>query len=160
MAVTTNTVVTIDRKLIKENVDNMIYNIDPMKTPCLSSLTRKSTRNTNFETPQDSYAAPIDQAATQGDDVSFDDAPSPTKVKGYTQLMDKGLLVSDTARKVSNYGYSDELAYQLSKLSVSLKLDMEKRITGNYPSVKDAGRPTRPRSSPRQEASPLGSRRT
>ena len=135
-----NTVVTTDRRLVRENVRNMIFNIDPMQTPCLSSLRRRGTKQIIFETPTDSYADPVDQAVPQGDDItSYDVAPSPVKHKGYTQLMDKAILISDTARKQSYYGYSDELNYQVGKKSVELKRDMEKRLTGNYPSVKPAG---------------------
>ena len=136
MAVTANTVVTLDRALIKENVANMIYTIDPVATPCLSSLRRKGTKNVWFETPQDSLADPVDQSVAQGDELAFDDAPSPSKVRGYTHIMDKGILVADTARRVSTYGYSDELAYQLQKKVKELKRDMEKRLCGNYASVK------------------------
>ena len=139
----TNTVVTVDRALIKENVGNIIYNLDPTRTPFLSSVQRRPTTNITFETPQDSYVAPAHQAVKQGQDIGdnqYDAAASASKVKGYTHIMDKALRISDTVRKVMQYGYSDELAYQLAKKSVELKRDMELQLCSNRASVKPAAK--------------------
>ena len=132
MATTRYTVVSPDEVLAKENVTNAIQNIAPTMTPFLSSLKKRATIRTEFETPQDTLRDPANNVVIQGDKAVTDKRIYATKVKGHTQLMDEVIEISDTAEAESHYGYGSEMAYHVGKAGLELKRDMEHRLCNNY----------------------------
>ena len=138
MAVATNTIQEARNPATRrENVMDMIYNIDPTDTPLLSMLPRGTTKSTEKDVIQDTFPTPSgDNKTLQGDRSTYDPITTPVKRRTYTQISDKGLSVSLTARAVAHYGYGDEFVYQHRKKVKELKLDMESRLAGNYGSVK------------------------
>jgi hypothetical protein len=136
MAVPTNTVQTFSRTNIREDLGNIISNISPTQTPFMSNIGTGKASQRLHEWLTDSLAAADGTNKTvEGDDAATDTAPASTRRNNYTQLMDKVVQVSDTSRAVNTAGYTDELAYQLSKKSKELKRDVESRLCGNYAAV-------------------------
>ena len=136
MAVPTNTVQTFTRNSIREDLTNIISNISPTETPFISNIGSGTAKQRLHEWQVDSLvAANSDNATVEGDDATIDTAPATSRRNNYTQLMDKAVSVSSTARAVDNAGYADELAYQVSKRAKELKRDKEKRACDNKAAV-------------------------
>ncbi|WPZ05494.1 DUF5309 domain-containing protein [Pelagerythrobacter marinus] len=136
MAVPTNTVQTFSRNSIREDLTNIISNISPTDTPFMSNIGTGKAKQRLHEWQKDSLASPDgDNKTIEGDDVTADPAAATSRLNNYTQLSDKAVSVSSTARAVDNAGYADELAYQVSKRAKELKRDIETRINGNFAAV-------------------------
>lgn len=136
MAVATNTVQTPSRVGIREDLSDIIYDISPTETPFVSSIGKTTASNVYHEWQTDSLAAAdATNKNVQGDDVTNDSRAATLRMGNYTQLMDKVIGTSSTARAVKTAGRKDEHAYQLAKAGKELKRDMEARLTGNYAAV-------------------------
>lgn len=136
MAVPTNTVQTFSRNSIREDLTNIISNISPVDTPFISNIGSAKAKQRLHEWQVDELAAAdSDNKVVEGDDVTADAAAATSRRNNYTQLMDKAVSVSSTARAVDNAGYADELAYQVSKRAKELKRDIEKRACDNKAAV-------------------------
>ena len=130
MAVTTNTIQTFDRKGLREDLTNGIYNLSPTETPFFSNAGRGKCTNVLHEWQTDSLASAItNNAKVQGDDyTSFDSRAATVRVGNYTQISAKTAIVSDTAATVNAAGRANEMDYQLAKMAKELKRDIEKGI--------------------------------
>lgn len=136
---------TYDLVGIKEDISDVISNIDPTKTPFQSSIKTETVDNTYFQWQEDSLAsvganAQVDGFNAQNPQVAALNAAgtyvgslaaSATVMRGnYTQIMAKTIRVSGTADRVRKYGRERELAYQLAKRSAELKRDLEHALVG------------------------------
>ena len=130
MAVTTNTIQTFDRKGLREDLTNGIYNLSPTETPFFSNAGRGKCTNVLHEWQTDSLASAItNNAKVQGDDyTAFDSRAATVRVGNYTQISAKTAIVSDTAAMVNAAGRANEMDYQLAKMAKELKRDIEKGI--------------------------------
>lgn len=131
MAQPTNEVTTYGMIGIREDLEDLIYDVSPTQTPALSSFRRTKATQTKHEWQTDVLAAPEVNAQIEGDDAVFI-ARSPTsRIGNYTQISNKPIVVSGTSRAVRTAGRKDELGYQLMKAAKELKRDMELAITSN-----------------------------
>jgi hypothetical protein len=128
-----NTVTTFDVKGIREDLADVIYNIDPSDTLFVSSAGRGSCKTTFKEWQQDSlHAANTANIHPQGDDVASFAAITPTvRLGNYTQISRKELIVSDTEEVVDKAGRKSEIGYQLAKLGKELRIDIEAMLLSN-----------------------------
>lgn len=122
---------------IREALSDVIYNISPEDTPCMSNAGRETTKNTTFEWQTDALAA---ASATnyhiEGDDVSTFDTLSPTtRLNNYTQISRKTLVISGTLEATDRAGRKSELTYQAAKQSAEIKRDMETMALANQAKV-------------------------
>lgn len=117
----------------KEDLADMIFDISPIDTPCVSNGGRGSASAVLHEWQTDSLAS-VDTANAhiEGDDVTQYPAATPTvRVGNYSQISRKLVLVSGTLDAVDKAGRNTELAYQLAKKSKELKRDMEAIVLEN-----------------------------
>lgn len=123
----------------REDLSDIIYNIDPTETPFVSAIGRTKASAVYTEWQTDRLAdANADNKTIQGDDLD-NESRSPTKRMGdYTQIMKKVVGTSSTQRAVKSAGRADEHAYQMAKAGKEIKRDFEKRFTGNYAAVPPA----------------------
>lgn len=121
---------------IREDLSNVIYNIDPTETPVASALSRGKAKQTNHEWQIDSLATAVDtNAQIEGDTFSYT-APAATSRRGnHTQIFWKTVIVSGTARAVDTAGRADELGYQVAKMGKEMKRDIEMSICANNAKV-------------------------
>src|SRR5256885_9712965 len=133
MTILTNTTTTFDIKGIREELSNIIYNISPEDTPCMSNAGRESVENTLFEWQRDTLAAAVStNAQIQGDDISsFNAVTATVRMGNRTQISSKPIIVADTVEAVSKAGRKSELAYQIAKRSAEIKRDIETNILAN-----------------------------
>lgn len=129
----TNTVRTYSLVGIREDLSDVIYNIDPTETPFMAGAGRGTADNTLFEWQTDALAAAsTTNRHVEGADITaFDAITATVRLKNYTQISRKTLIVSGTSDKVKKAGRKTELAYQIAKLGKEIKRDMEANLLDN-----------------------------
>lgn len=134
MAVPAATTQTYQQIGIREDLQDVIFDISPTETPVVSKMTRNKATQVNHEWLTDSLAAAASNRRIQGDDKTAVTADPRMRVNNYTQISDKVIQVSGTSRAVNAAGLEDELSYQVAKRGRELKRDIELAVTQNQPS--------------------------
>lgn len=136
MAVPTNTVQTFAMVGIREQLSDVISNLDPMETPLYSKFKKGTCKTRTPEWLIDVHrAANADNAVVEGDEATNLSTVQPTRIKNAVQLFEGTVQVTSTSEAVDAAGRSSEMAYQLAKEGKALRTDMEARISGNYATV-------------------------
>lgn len=124
---------------IREDLTDEISDISPMETPIFSMLRKGAAAKNRFiEWQTDALAAAADNKLVEGADASYNTATPTVRLRNYTQITGKAIIVSGTANAVNTAGREEELAYQIAKRGKEIKRDMEKAITGNQASAAGA----------------------
>lgn len=121
---------TYDAVGIREDLADIIYNISPTETPFMSNVAKGKSKGTFHEWQIDALEAPVDNKAVEGADASSLTLTPTTRVGNYTQIAEKTIAISGSDRAADNAGRADELAYQLAKVGMELKRDMETTLVG------------------------------
>jgi|SRR6185437_15101791 len=132
MTVPTNTFQVYTQVNIREDLINMIYNVDPYKTPFLNMCKKAEANQTFHEWNTDSLAAQnLSNAQVEGDIPSNIVIAPTTRLGNYTQISGKTIEISGTSQAVVAAGGSNKMGYQLAKKAKELKRDMEGILTNN-----------------------------
>jgi hypothetical protein len=124
---------------VREDIEDVIFLLDPMDTWALSNLPRVGANAVYHEWMQDSLAAAAANAQIEGNDVSFTTAQPAARRGNWTQISHKTFAVSDTLEAVEKVGRSSERERLGVKLLKELKRDIETAIVGNQGSSGGAG---------------------
>ncbi len=117
---------------VREDLEDIIYNISPMDTYFLSHIEKSTAKNTLHDWNVDTLtAATSANAFVEGDDFSAQAAADTTKYRNYTQILRKEVVVSGSLDAVNQAGKSTETAYQVMKKGKELKRDLEVTLLGN-----------------------------
>jgi hypothetical protein len=110
------------------------------ETPFLSLIGRKGVSSTHPEWQTDTLGA-VDTSNNQpeGNDWSFSAISPTTRVGNYTQISDKKIIISRTQDKTSKAGRKSELAREVAKKGVELRIDMEAICLSNQASLAGSG---------------------
>ena len=141
MAIIANTATTFSAAPglagLREDLSDIIYNLSPADTPFMSNIGRGTAKQTLHEWQTDSLAAAdTANAQLQGDDVSSYSAASvTTRLGNRTQISRKTVIIDGTVEAVDKAGRKSELAYQLTKRSKELKIDIESILLANQAKV-------------------------
>lgn len=100
---------------IREDLLDLITNIDPWDTPFFSSAPKVQARSVLHEWLVDSLSATSTAGAIEGEDFSAATNVARTRLSNQTQIFRKDIAVSDTARAVNPAGVRDEYEYQVMK---------------------------------------------
>lgn len=133
MAKRTNMFASHEQVGIREDLSDMIYNIDPTETPVVTAIGVDSEGggNTLFDWQVDSLDAPSSSnAKIEGEDAAAAALGATTRLNNYHQISDKVYGVTGTARSMNGAGRGDELDYQRLKKGVELRKDIEAVLTG------------------------------
>src|SRR5688572_14891209 len=123
----------------REDIEDVIFLLDPMDTWALSNLDRVEASSVFHEWLQDSLAAPAANRQIEGADVSHTTAIPASRRGNWTQISFKEFAVSDTLEAVEKVGRSSERERLGVKLLKELKRDVEFSIVGNQGSSGGAG---------------------
>jgi hypothetical protein len=115
----------------REDLEDVIFLLDPMDTWALSNLDRVKTSSVYHEWLQDTLAAPAANAQIEGNDVVFTTAQAAPRRGNWTQISYKTFAVSDTLEAVEKAGRTSERERLGVKLLKELKRDVESAIVGN-----------------------------
>jgi len=131
MAQPSNTFDSYDANGIREDLENVIYNISPEETPFYSSLKKVSASNTYHEWQTDSLRSSAANAHIEGDDTTANAMTETARKGNYTQIFKNAVTIPDTDEGLDKAGRSAEMAYQTLKIAKEQKLDIEKALFDN-----------------------------
>ena len=131
MAQPTGMYVTYSAKGLREDLENVIYDISPTDTPFMSMGGRTDAIAVNHEWQTDALAAAVaTNYNEEGQTLAASEPAGTTRLGNICQISLKTTLVSGTLDAVSKAGRKEELAYQMSKRAKELKRDMETPLVG------------------------------
>lgn len=117
---------------LREDLEDVIYDISPMDTWFLTTAGRGKASSTTHEWLTDSLAAAGTNAAIEGDAFSSGTRALPSRLKNYTVISRKDFEVTGTTRAVDNAGMSDLMSYHAARAAKELKRDIESMLLGNH----------------------------
>lgn len=129
MAVPTGTFSSFTAVGNREDLTDAIFNIDPVDTPFVSSISRVKATGVLHEWQTDELEAATNVGHIEGDDATADDATPTARLSNPTQIFRKVVSVSRTQRTVLSAGRRDEYSYQLAKRGKELKRNIEVGLT-------------------------------
>lgn len=112
----------------KEDVSDIITNISPDQTPLYSRLGRTKATQTIHEWLEDSLGEAEENKQPEGYTYFTVNAEPRTRLNNYTQIMHRGVQVTDTQEVVQHYSIRSEIAYQMQKKLKELAFDCEKAL--------------------------------
>lgn len=124
---------------VREDLEDVIFLLDPMDTWALSNLDRVEASGVYHEWLSDSLAAAASNAQIEGADASYATATPARRLGNWTQIAFKTFAVSDTLEAVEKAGRKSERARLGMKLLKELKRDVELALVGNQGSSGGAG---------------------
>ena len=130
MATPANAVSTVEIKGQREDLIDVIYNIDPYDTPFVSATPVGTAQAITHEWQTDELRAPGFNQRIEGEDATIRPGTFTTMLNNYCQISDETLQVTGTAEAVKKAGRKSELAYQLAKKGKELRMDIEYALVG------------------------------
>jgi hypothetical protein len=118
----------------REDLEDIIWELDPLETRCLTTFDRVKANATFHEWELDALVAPAANIQIEGNSEAYTSIVSPTRAGNYCQIVAKQFLVSGTQEVVAKAGRKSEVARQLKKQMKELKNDMEYAIVRNQAS--------------------------
>lgn len=131
MAQPTNTFDSYDAVGIKEDLQDIIYNISPEETPFYSTCKKTKVKNTLHEWQTDALRASAANAHVEGDDTAAEARTATSRLGNYTQIFKNAVVVPDTDEGIDKAGRAKEIGYQTLKIAKEQKLDIEKALFDN-----------------------------
>jgi hypothetical protein len=128
---------------LREDLQDIIYDLSPMDTWFLSHAGRGKAKSTTHEWLTDSLTAPSATTAIEGDAFTAVARTLPSRLKNYTCINRVDFEVTGTSRAVDNAGMDELLAYHTARAAKELKRNIETALLGNYPA--SAGTSVSPR---------------
>ena len=149
MAQPTNTFDSYDAVGIREDLQDVIYDISPEETPFYSACQKVKAANTFHEWQTDALRASAANAHIEGDATTAEARSATSRLGNYTQIFKNAVVVPDTDEGLKKAGRAAEIAYQTLKIAKEQKLDIEKalfdnnaRVAGNSSTARElAGAP-------------------
>lgn len=112
----------------KDDVSEIITNIAPDETPLYSRIGRTKATAVTHEWLEDTLGEAEDNKNEEGYTYSTVNAEPRTRLSNYTQIMHRGVHVTDTQEAVLKYGLRSEMAYQMAKKLKELAFDCEQAL--------------------------------
>jgi len=140
MAQPTNTYDTYDQVGIKEDLQDVIYDVSPEETPFYTKCAKVKAKNTYHEWQTDALRASAANAHIEGDDTTATARAATSRLGNYTQIFKDAVIVPDTDDGIDKAGRAREMAYQIMKAAKEQKLDIEKALFAN--NAREAGNST------------------
>lgn len=114
-----------DQQSVREDLEDVIYDISPMDTFFFTNAGRTKVTNTRHDWQTDALDTPAINIQVEGDEFSAASIVPTVKLNNYCTISRKDFIVSDTARAVNTAGYKEEVAYQTVRKIKALKRDIE-----------------------------------
>ena len=112
----------------KEDVSDIITNISPYDTPLFSKIGKTKATSTTHEWLEDELGQPMENKNPEGYTYSTANVNPRQRQNNYTQIMHRGIQVTDTQEVVLKYGVRSEMAYQMQKALKELAFDCEQAL--------------------------------
>ena len=135
MAQPSNTFDSYDAVGIREDLQDVIYNVSPEETPFLTKCRKTTASNTLHEWQTDALRSSAANAHIEGDATTAEARTATTRLSNRTQIFKNAVVVPDTDEGLDKAGRAREMAYQVLKISKEQKLDVEKALFDNNAKV-------------------------
>ena len=120
-----NTYEAVGNKL---DMSDIITNISPEDTPLWSRIARTRATAVTHEWLEDSLGEPRTNKHPEGYTYTTEAVTPRTRLNNYTQIMHRGIHVTQTQEVVLKYGLRSETAYQMQKTLKELAFDCEQAL--------------------------------
>jgi len=131
MAQPTNIFTTFSARGLREDLENVIYDISPTDTPFMTMGGRSDAIAVNHEWQTDALAAAVGTNFHQeGETLTATAATATTRLGNICQISLNTKMVTGTLDAVSKAGRKEEIALQMTKAAKELKRDMETTLIG------------------------------
>lgn len=131
MAQADNTFDSYDAVGIREDLEDVIYDVSPEETPFYSKCGKVKAANTLHEWQTDALRASDTNAHIEGDATLADARVATSRLGNYTQIFKNAVVIPDTDEGLVKAGRAKEIAYQVLKTAKEQKLDIEKALFDN-----------------------------
>lgn len=138
MAAPTGTLQTYQQIGNREDLIDVITNISPTDTWCLSNFGRTTATAVTHEWTTDALATPAANAVIEGDDATATTITPRVRVSNPTQISRKAYIISDTQMAVNAVGAGTEEVKQKMNKMKELANDIEFAIATNSASAAGA----------------------
>lgn len=142
MAKVTNAFATYSAVGNREDLSDVIYNIDPFDTPFMSAVGRRNVSNRVFDWQTESLpAVDTNNAREEGYLVAPQVATPTVRLTNNTQISSRDATVSGSQEASNAAGKKSEMARQMALISKALKRDVESILVSAQAQVvgNDAG---------------------
>jgi hypothetical protein len=129
---------TYDSTGIREDLSNIIYDVDPTATPFYTKCSKATASNTFFEwQTQNLRNSTPDNQHIEGDNTTAQAVIPTVRLGAYTQIFKNAVVISDTdnAPAIDNAGRAREMSYQTLLIAKEQKLDIEASLFANKGNV-------------------------
>jgi len=134
MAIVTNAFPTYTAKGNREDLSDMIYNIDPTDTPFVTAVGRRNVSNVTFDWQTENLPAVSTTAELEGFELSRSAATATVRASNICQIQKRDATVTGSQQSMNSAGRNSEMAHQMALSSKALKRDMEKSLLANQAS--------------------------
>lgn len=131
MAQPTNTFDSYDAVGIREDLQDIIYDVSPSETPFYTACAKLKATNTYHEWQTDSLRSSADNKHIEGDDTVADARSATSRLGNYTQIFKNAVVIPGTDNGLNKAGRAKEMAYQVMQIAKEQKLDIEKALFAN-----------------------------
>lgn len=112
----------------KEDISDIITNISPYDTPLFSRIGKTKATAVRHEWLEDDLGAAAANMFEEGYTYLTTNVNPRQRQENYTQIMHRGIQVTDTQEVVLKHGVRSEMAYQMQKTLKELAFDCEQAI--------------------------------
>jgi hypothetical protein len=131
MAQPTNSFDSYDAVGIREDLEDVIYDVSPEETPFYTACAKLKASNTLHEWQTDSLRSSAANAHIEGDATTATARTATSRLGNYTQIFKNAVNIPDTDEGLKKAGRAAEVAYQMLKTAKEQKLDIEKALFDN-----------------------------
>lgn len=131
MAKVTNAFTSYSAAANREDLSNVIYNIDPFDTPFMTAVGRRNVSNRIFDWQTESLpAVNSSNAQLEGFELARSAGNSTVRLSNTTQISSRDATVSGSQEAADAAGKKSEMSHQMAIASKALKRDMETILCG------------------------------
>lgn len=136
MAKVTNAFDTYSATANREDLSDVIYNIDPMDTPFMTAAGRRNVTNITFDWQTEKLpAVDTSNAQLEGFELARTAATATTRPTNTCQISKRDATVTGSQNAANAAGKRSEMAHQMALASKALKRDMESILCQNQAKV-------------------------
>tara|TARA_B100001093_G_C26860261_1_gene1029791 strand:+ start:2493 stop:3425 length:933 start_codon:yes stop_codon:yes gene_type:complete len=130
----------------REDLSDVIYNIDPTATPFLSMIGTRNISNVVFDWQTESLPSPTGNGQLEGNEITRAAATASARVSNVAMIQSRDATVSGSQEASNAAAKKSELAHQMAISAKALKRDMEQALcqkgaktTGNATTARVTG---------------------
>ena len=144
----TNAFTTYNAVGNREDLSNVIYNIDPFDTPVMSAIRRRNVKNRLFDwqteflpttaptvVPGTGAVDPAANAQLEGFALAPSAAQPTVRQNNVTQISKRDATISGSQEESDAAGKGSEMSHQMAMASKVLKSDMETAMCSRQPRI-------------------------